>query len=334
MKNDIRIFYCTFVKTVLMVLIVIYHGCALWTNNWGDFPRIQAPKIGFFAEWLNSFHIYSFTLVSGYIFYYKKNELHQYDDFVAFIYKKVKRLLIPFYVVGIMWVIPFEIIFSKQGVSFALRFILGISTSQLWFLFMLFDVFIVAFVLNKLIYKQDINSIAICLISWFFGKLGNKYFLNVFQIFSAFQFIPYFIIGMKLREHKKILQYLMKYRIIFMLLLGDVMLFTMLCVYKMNGAPKITLYILGAVTAFISLQKCGEIFYGWSESQIFGFLTRFSFSVFLFHQQIIYITNGLFDGVFNPYLNAGLNICISMLVALIISSLIYRFKFCRIFIGG
>ena len=61
-----------FVKSILMLLVLLYHSCVFWTGNWWDIPPVYTSNlIGGFATWLNSFHIYTFTLVSGYIFAFK-----------------------------------------------------------------------------------------------------------------------------------------------------------------------------------------------------------------------------------------------------------------------
>lgn len=63
---------CSLVKIALMLLIVLYHSLALWLpDGWfNQEPYDPAPLLGEIAAWLNSFHIYAFTLVSGYIFCY------------------------------------------------------------------------------------------------------------------------------------------------------------------------------------------------------------------------------------------------------------------------
>ena len=339
MKNDIQITNCTFAKSILMILIVCYHSCAIWTNNWGELPHIQAPGIGIFAEWLNTFHIYCFTLISGYIFYYKKFEKKEYTLFTAFVYKKMKRLLVPFLVVGIMWIIPFEMYFSNKEWNFIFKYLLGISTSQLWFLLMLFNVFIIAFILNPLICKSNLLSVIISTLTWFIGKIGAKHFVNIFQIFTSFQFLLYFILGMKLRQYKNILQHLLKANVIIFLCMGDFILFLitrfkLFDFAKLNNMNTIVLHVLGAVTAFTCFQMFANVLRNGKRCYFFETLMTYSFPIFLFHQQIIYITNSFFDGVFNPYLNAVFNIGISLFGSLLISKFLYKSRVCRTLLGG
>ena len=61
-----------FVKTILMLLVIIGHACAFWSGHWfTENPAIESRSLSVLYSWLNSFHIYAFTLVSGYIFTFK-----------------------------------------------------------------------------------------------------------------------------------------------------------------------------------------------------------------------------------------------------------------------
>lgn len=63
---------CGFFKTILMLLVIAGHACAFWSGNWftGN-PAIQSVGLDAIYSWINSFHIYAFALVSGYIFMFK-----------------------------------------------------------------------------------------------------------------------------------------------------------------------------------------------------------------------------------------------------------------------
>lgn len=68
-QNDLGLKNCTFVKTILMILVILGHACDFWVGDWFTCnPLIKSQTISVFATWLNSFHIFAFTLVSGYIF--------------------------------------------------------------------------------------------------------------------------------------------------------------------------------------------------------------------------------------------------------------------------
>lgn len=60
---------CSFCKAALMILIVLYHVVLPWEGGgWANIrTEIEAPLLRYFAIWMNSFHIYGFVLISGYI---------------------------------------------------------------------------------------------------------------------------------------------------------------------------------------------------------------------------------------------------------------------------
>lgn len=61
-----------FVKMILMLLVILGHACAFWSGYWfTENPVIKSNGMNTLYAWLNSFHIYAFALVSGYIFTYK-----------------------------------------------------------------------------------------------------------------------------------------------------------------------------------------------------------------------------------------------------------------------
>lgn len=105
--------HCSFVKTVLMLFVVLYHSCVFWTGNWFvETPVYPSRFLEVLAEYLNSFHIYAFTLVSGYLFSYLKLEKGKYERFLPFTVNKAKRLLVPYVFVAAVWVIPVSVFFS------------------------------------------------------------------------------------------------------------------------------------------------------------------------------------------------------------------------------
>lgn len=136
---------CTFVKTVLMILVVLYHSMAFWTGGWFTAVLTDAePGLTMVTRWMNTFHIYGFALVSGYLFYYLKEEKQKYAEFWPFVVNKAKRLLIPYLFVSVIWVIPVGFFFYRYDALTILKnYALAQSPSQLWFLVMLFFVFVI-----------------------------------------------------------------------------------------------------------------------------------------------------------------------------------------------
>ena len=116
---------CYFVKTVLMILVVLYHSILFWGGgSWLDNQPVifKSKALSILSVWLNTFHIYGFTLVSGYIFQYLKYEKDKYQKFFLFIVNKAKRLLVPYVFVAIIWVIPIScVLFSYTSKDIILK---------------------------------------------------------------------------------------------------------------------------------------------------------------------------------------------------------------------
>ena len=70
-RNE-RLTNLTFVKSILMLLVIFGHACAFWSGHWfTNNPAIESEGLSVLYDWINSFHTYAFTLVSGYIFAFK-----------------------------------------------------------------------------------------------------------------------------------------------------------------------------------------------------------------------------------------------------------------------
>ena len=88
MKGEIALKQCNDAKVVLMLAVVVCHCFAFWEGWFTNNPAIPSPAARFIAEWLGSFHVFAFTVISGYLFYYLQMEKQHYPSFARFICKK------------------------------------------------------------------------------------------------------------------------------------------------------------------------------------------------------------------------------------------------------
>lgn len=149
-NSDENLSYCNFAKTLLMLCVVLCHSVAFYGGNWFTaLEPVQSNRfLGLLSSWLGTFHVQAFTLISGYIFYYLKKESGKYSDCKAFIINKVRRLLIPYVAISIIWIIPIGYLYYRYTFNDIIQyFILGQSPAQLWFLLMLFNVFVISYFL-------------------------------------------------------------------------------------------------------------------------------------------------------------------------------------------
>lgn len=331
---------CGFVKTVLMLTVVLYHSCLFWGGNWFvETPVFASGGLALMAEYLNSFHIYGFTLVSGYLFSYLKREKGKYGRFLPFAANKAKRLLVPYAFVAAVWVIPISVLFSGfDGREIFTKFVLATAPSQLWFLVMLFVVFLMAWALFDLFEKRDMLGCIVAAGSYGVGIVGGMLLPNVFSVWTACKYLMFFWIGFKLRQ--KGTRSLSRIpAIVWVALHGllfagwkfvsalDGKLFTLLAL-----ALEFAAHIAGALMAFFVLQELAERLH-WKNSRILAFLERNAMTTYLFHQQVIYFSLALLNGVVNPYFNALLNFVAAMAVSLVLGELLRKFPVTGFLVG-
>lgn len=332
---------CSFVKTILMLIVVLYHSLLFWRGNWFSVePAISAPILAHVAAFFNIFHIHAFTLVSGYLFAYLKFEKGKYQKFVPFITNKAKRLLMPYLFTCIFWVIPITTYFFKFEVGEIInRYLFGVAPSQLWFLLMLFVVFAIFHLLSDLFEKHDFAGLVFVLCLYAVSLVGNKFMPNYFNIWNACSFSIYFWIGLKLRQKGTDLVRKIPLLIYVVIVVGLFILSTFvltgdhLIIKVLAIGVKFLLHVIGAVTAFLLLQKVANLFSSWKTNRAFKVLTRFSMPMYLFHQQVIYFSLSLLNGLITPYLHFAINFVVSCLVSILLSAILMKFKWTRFLIG-
>ena len=133
------------IKVMMMVVVVLYHSCLFFTGNWFDSvkPEFDAKYLVILAQWLNTFHVQTFTMASGFLFFFLRIDKNKYKDFNIDVKKRAVRLLLPYYCVMVTWVIPFFIAYNGFSIkTIIFKYVLGCAPSQLWFLPMLFWLFV------------------------------------------------------------------------------------------------------------------------------------------------------------------------------------------------
>ena len=64
---------CRFTKTILMILVILGHCMAFWSGTWfTENPSIPSTGLKYLYGWINSFHVYAFALISGFIYASKR----------------------------------------------------------------------------------------------------------------------------------------------------------------------------------------------------------------------------------------------------------------------
>lgn len=324
-----------------MFLVVLYHSVLFYTGiDWFiDKPLYVVDSFKWFADWSHTFLMYAFTLVAGYLYFYLRYEKGKYQEPKGFLANKIKRLIVPYAFICVCWVIPVSSYFFSYTVGDVFKkYIIATAPSQLWFLWMLFDVFMIVYCLSDWIYKSNVISVLVSLAGIVIGVIGGKLLPNVFCIWTGFSYIVYFILGCKIRQYGS--DKLNRIGVAVWVAIHTVLYVIVIHLKSFNGllfkissfGLTVTLQLIGAVMAFLVLQKLAGCV-DWKQNKLIKGFSQISMPVFLLHQQLIYFSISLFNGHVNPYVNAIINVAFAIVGSAVITKLLYKVKVLRVLMG-
>lgn len=326
------------VRLTLAILIVLYHSILFLNGHYFSAISIEKNLVAsYIADWLNSFHVYAFVFVSGYLFFYLKNEKKVYKNYGGFALQKIKRLIVPYLIVSLIWAAPIDYYFYRGDFSFFFnKYILGEGPSQLWFLLMLFLIFVLFYPLSNFFKKK--LSIFIIFLSYATYIVGSRFLPNIFQIWNVFKFLPFFYFGYIARMwlDKKLKPSLFWVWIITDLLLFVGYAFIENCQGSIFSIIRIILmfsiHIAGVLMIWSTIQFIGN-HCNWEKSKITSFLIKRTMLIYLFHQQFVFFVVFFFYNKINVYLVSALAFIISLSCSLILASIILAFNWTRFLFG-
>lgn len=291
---------CDFLKTIMMLAVILYHSICLWNGNgWHLMPRESSTILAFLCAFLNSIHVYVFTFVSGYLYFVLLTEHNRYGNQRQAILGRAKRLLVP-YALMLLVTMPLVFALERQSLTMLLqKYILGIAPSQLWFLLMLFLVQTAFLLLGKRVYENVKFVLFLVLGVYCIGLLGEKITYDYFQIWTACRFALYFYLGGLFR----IWQRATCARVPAVpAVLAEAALFGLYWLSKQQPGRLFTgiaegLLFLCTLSGIAMALALTEAFAGTAcyrrltQKSIYRFFCKYSFPMFLLHEQLIYLSN-------------------------------------------
>ncbi len=334
---------CGTVKTLMMLAVVICHcatACAGGTGWFTIGAETHSPVLNFISAFTGLYHVQTFMFVSGYLFYYLKYELGKYSDPVEFIKKKSLRLLAP-YLFACVWVVPAYVCFFKPDVLSTVRkFVLGENPSQLWFLLALFWIYIGFFFFSRFLDRFNFFDkmsfrTAVLLLIFFFcigfsGYILCSFNVNPFYIFMGIKYLPVFFAGFIFRKFD--FEKLRKFSIPFFFASATA---TVLYIYFARGPVRtflqIPLWVFNSTAVFVFLTKYLKP----AKSRLFRLLQKYNFTIYLIHQQAIYVIIYLLSRFWKiyPLPSFAISLAGSIVISVALSALFARFRFTRTVLG-
>ena len=141
------------IRAFAIITVVLGHSIILYAKEFDAYQPQQTST--FFAcakRFINLYQMPLFFSVSGYLFAKSAGK----ESAVSFFLKKAKRILLPFLLVGLFWMIPIKLFAQYPpyaGCSIkgtVVMFLLGTDPGHLWFLPVLFLYFVISYCFVRL----------------------------------------------------------------------------------------------------------------------------------------------------------------------------------------
>lgn len=316
-----------FLKCIAILLVVIGHITILYKQG-GSFPQLENKLLSQITDIIYLFHMPLFIAISGSIFASGKQR-GKYRELKQLIFNKSKRLLVPYYFAAIIFLFPTILLLHMHNnqtyLELFIKILIGIDCKHLWFLWALFEIFIIAFCCKNKEVKKPITFISLAIIASLFNSYYNN--ISIFCIPMAIYYLPYFFLGESLanrsvNETKKTI-----FSFFVIIISG--------CIIKLNNISWIdilfSIILNGGIITFI--YSSTRLFFKekFFHNHFMTSLCKNGFAIYLFHVPIIYILIYFFQNlpivILLPTVGAT-----SLIGSIIVANILRRIKLYK-FIG-
>lgn len=243
------------------------------------------------VAWVYGFHMPLFFMLSGAVLALKP--IKSFDQLFR---GKVRRLLIPYFVYGWLFMLPVKRLghfYTNGTLKLVLRgFLSGDDSGHLWFLTALFWCLIIFAGLLKMFEKLEIKSIYLILLLCGVVQLTYTYIpFDILGLKTGLSYIFYFSLGYAFecerRCHKK-------WNIKKTILAYVLMLILEILHKKYEVLNPFFIIVTGSFMTYIFADLCDRAFGKFTRTKIWDFIIRNIFYVYLLHDPLEYIVLRLF----------------------------------------
>ena len=217
-------------------------------------------------------------------------------EFDVFCLSKIKRLIIPFFVYGFLFMLPVKFLgkfYTAASILPAYRaFSVGGESGHLWFLPALFWCMIAFVFLRKILLHFNINSIGILILIAGLIQLTYKNLpFDFFSLKSGLSYIFYFAAGYSFELVREKFESVPKNILVLLFILYTLILYVD---YKYSLFGKFANIFVRSFWLVLLSLVCDIFLGGVYNSNLFQILNRNLFNIYLFHDPLDYIFLRLF----------------------------------------
>lgn len=299
-----------------ILLVVLGHVTNMWTPMGIVHPVASSDKIGFISSFVYLFHMPLFVFVSGCVYAYQCERLGKQMSFDDLISKKFKRLLIPYLVFGIFLVaLMVGCGFREDILDYAYNGVLLSKDSRhLWFVLMLFEVFIVFWIMSKCVEKTRLPKWNILLISFVIYLLANK-LPYILQINNAARYLFWFTLGYEFLTYKSVIHNIIVNYIVMIVIL-------LVCAFYRSSVSVPFMHTIAAMAGIMLFYHISCDFKGITKWKFYHIVSKNSFGIYLYHVFFIYLMFYYLANIpISPYLLCFMVFLLSLVLSIVMTKL-------------
>lgn len=139
------------IRPLIIFLLVVYHALCPFTGGWAPPAGVGSNALYWWlGRLISGFRIETIAFIGGYVFCFQCCELGKRQPLHRFVWKKVRRLLIPCFLFGTLYYLLFR--FNAARFSWYVAFWkVANGIGHLWFLPMLFWCFLAGWAVDRLL---------------------------------------------------------------------------------------------------------------------------------------------------------------------------------------
>ncbi len=312
----------TTLKFIAIILVVFGHSIIIYDNNWNIYStNLEVPILKFIKQSINIIQMPLWFSLSGFLFFYSKK-----TEYKIFFKKKFYRLIVPFFMISIVWLIPIRYLLgynSYVNSSFTYVFIncilFGKDVGHLWYLPTLFAIFMLMNLYKIINNKNKINKyldIVILIILTIISFLGAK--LPSYLGYIA-TYMVYFYIGILLNKYR--LDKNHSYGIMFLILYLAIQSIFVYFI-KERHLYLIMKQVLAYIFLFTIYKICTERI---DNNKVIKEISYHSYGIYLLHSPLVYITFSKIPNL-NPLIMVFINFVIFGTISYVLSKAISKSK--------
>lgn len=189
-NTDKRIPYISLVQFIAIILVIAGHATRIYFYPEGWYfhvPDVYSPILNQFTRFIYTFHMPLFVFLSGYLL---ENSLRKSPSIRAYIKRRIKRLMLPFFVFGVFYSLPVWRYLNFEGYSLY-NFLTGKFMGHLWFLPLLLWLALIYLLLRKIPRKYFLFVLALLSVLYYVVIKGQSYY----SILYIPQFLIFYYLG-------------------------------------------------------------------------------------------------------------------------------------------